>query len=95
MKFYKYIELDDKIVHGTLENGHSFWEKEIRGWNDNETFIDMTSIVKIRAIDSQDEPETKINVDYSRSDMEEDLMIGKLVDRAKNELLTAGPAVQR
>lgn len=94
MKFYKYIELAEGIVHGTKANGQSFREKEIRGWNDNETFIDMTSIVKIRAIDSQDVAEMKIKVDYSRSDMEEDLMIGKLVDRAKNDLLTAGPAVQ-
>lgn len=94
MKFYKYIELDDRISHGIAENGHSYWEKEIQGWNDNENFIDMTSIVKIRATDSQDELEMKINVDYSRSDMEDDLMIGNLVNRAKNDLLAAIPAAR-
>ena len=94
MKFYKYIELDDRISHGTMENGHSYWEKEIQGWNDNETFIDKTSIVKIRAIDGQEELEMKINIDYSRSDMKEDLMIGNLVNRAKNDLLAAIPTAR-
>ena len=92
MKFYKYIELDDRISHGILENGHSYWEKEIRGWNDNETFKDKTSIIKIRAIECQGESEMKINVVYSRSDMKEDLMIGNLVNRAKNDLLATLPS---
>ncbi|QKX52223.1 hypothetical protein QWY22_10895 [Planococcus liqunii] len=95
MKFWKYIELDDGIGQGLTEEGVPFWEVEIQGWNDNETFTDLTSLVKITAIDSPYDSEIELNVEYNRPELEHDLMIGKLVDEAKIELQSAVSAFRQ
>lgn len=92
MKFWKWIELGDNISQGQTEEGLSFWEKEVHGWNDNETLTDVASLVKIRAVKSPSEAGYELYVDYTRPDLQEDLMIGKLVDQAKSDLQAKVPA---
>jgi hypothetical protein len=89
MKFWKYIELDDGIGHGLTEEGVPFWEVEIQGWNDNETFTDLTSLVRLTAVDSPFDSEIDLTVEYARPELARDLMIGKLVEEAKSDLRNA------
>ncbi|MDN7245541.1 hypothetical protein QWY16_09720 [Planococcus shenhongbingii] len=89
MKFWKYIELDDRINHGLTENGLPFWEKEIHGWNDNDTYSDLVNLVIVRAIELDSDSEIEMTADYTREDLKQDLMIDKLVDEAKSDLQTA------
>lgn len=47
---WKYIELDDAIDHGVLKDGSPFWEMHIQGWNDEEEFSDLTTLITIRTV---------------------------------------------
>lgn len=87
MKFWKWIELGDKMNNSKTAEGLSFWEKEVHGWNDNETLTDVASLVKIRAVESPSEPGYELHVEYTRPELQKDLMIDKLVDQAKSDLL--------
>lgn len=82
MKFWKYIELDDGIGHGFTETDLPFWEIEIQGWNDNETFTDLTTLVEIKATAASPDDEVKFSLTYFPSELEQDLMISKLVQEA-------------
>lgn len=86
MKFWKYIELDDGIGHGLTKENFPFWEMQIQGWNDNETFRDLTDLVTITAIRPYADSEVDIIVDYTFPELEHDLMIGKLVNQATSDL---------
>lgn len=94
MKFWKYIELDDGIGHGYNQKEFPFWEMEIQGWNDNETFTDLTTLVVVRAIAATPEQEADFDITYFPPELKKDLMISKLVQEAIYHLREAIAAYQ-
>lgn len=89
MKFWKCIEVDDGICQSQTEEGLPFWEMEIQGWNEDTTFTVLTDLVTIRAVLPNSHSEVEIIVKYAHPELQQDLIIDKLVNQAKSDLQAA------
>lgn len=78
---FKYIELSDGLGGGMTEEGYMFFEIDIDGWNDDEDFTDLETLVTIRAT-RLDDNKIEISIPYIYEEMKIDEKISGLINQA-------------
>lgn len=85
MKTWKNIELSDGIGVGITEEGYTFYETEVQGWNDEQDFSDLENLITIQAVKKGKGIE--INQIFSHPDVKSNVTAIKLAKEAEQLLI--------
>lgn len=78
---WNHIELSDHFGHGITADGDNFVEMDIDGWNDDEDFSDLDSIVTVGAV--IEERSYRIYVKYNSEAAKSNVTVKRLIEEAK------------
>jgi hypothetical protein len=81
---WRFINIADDITHGITEDGFHYVSTDIDGWNDNENFSDLETILTVRA--TRIENLVQISLHFDGEEMKIDQQLEELIDMATNTL---------
>lgn len=82
---WNHIDWGEHIIQGSTTHGFPFYEIEIKGWNDNQNFSDLESLIIVKVIKIASS--VKVNIRYLHPDAKNSFNARKLAKETKKYLI--------
>ncbi|MGE7983644.1 hypothetical protein [Solibacillus sp. NPDC093137] len=87
MKQWNYIEILDEVGYGISVDGYERVEMNIEGWNDDEEWEDLETLVTVEAIKNEDLNRIDVIITYHFDDLKSNVTVRGLVNKLTKDIL--------
>lgn len=87
MKEWNYIEISDMVQSGATVEGNEFVEMFIDGWNDDENWDDLETLVTVEAIKYEVANRIDVITTYHFEDLKSNVTVRGLVNKLTKDIL--------
>lgn len=87
MKEWNYIEISDMVQGGATVEGNEYVEMFIDGWNDDENWDDLETLVTVEAIKYEVANRIDVITKYHFEDLKSNVTVRGLVNKLTKDIL--------